>query len=74
MSSGLSDEEYQFLLDDINQAVEEGNRKYGYGGLDYIDSDGNHYPPQHNDKPRKLRSRSKTYSYVVSRLVDEARS
>ena len=31
-SFGLTDEEYQFLLDDIDQAVEEGNKKYGYGG------------------------------------------
>ena len=30
-SLGLTDEEYQFLLDDIDQAIAEGNRKYGYG-------------------------------------------
>ena len=28
---GLTDDEYQILLEDIDQAVEEGNRKYGYG-------------------------------------------
>jgi hypothetical protein len=30
-SFGLTDEEHQFLLDDIDQAIAEGNRKYGYG-------------------------------------------
>ena len=30
------------------RAVEEGNRKYGYGG--YIDRDGNHYPLPYNDR------------------------
>lgn len=28
---GLTDDEYQILLEDIDQAIEEGNRKYGYG-------------------------------------------
>ena len=28
---GLTFDEYQILLEDIGQAVEEGNRKYGYG-------------------------------------------
>jgi hypothetical protein len=31
---GLTDDEYQILLEDIDQAAEEGNRKYGYGGRD----------------------------------------
>jgi hypothetical protein len=30
-SFGLTDEEYEFLQDDINQAITEGNRKYGFG-------------------------------------------
>ena len=30
-SFGLSDDEYEILLEDIEQAIEEGNRKYGYG-------------------------------------------
>jgi hypothetical protein len=29
---GLTFDEYQILVEDIDQAVEEGNRKYGYGG------------------------------------------
>ena len=29
--NSLSDNEYQILLEDIDQAVDEGNRKYGYG-------------------------------------------
>jgi hypothetical protein len=29
--NSLSDDEYQILLEDIDQAVAEGNRKYGYG-------------------------------------------
>ena len=31
---GLTDDEYQNFLEDIDQAVEEGNIKYGYGGRD----------------------------------------
>jgi hypothetical protein len=30
-SFGLTDDEYQILLEDIDQAVAEGNRKYGFG-------------------------------------------
>ena len=30
---GLTFDEYQILLEDIDQAAEEGNRKYGYGGV-----------------------------------------
>ena len=40
-SFGLTDEEYRFLLDDIDQAIEEGNKKYGYGGYG-------------NDRPKRL--------------------
>ena len=29
---GLTFDEHQILLEDIDQAVAEGNRKYGYGG------------------------------------------
>jgi hypothetical protein len=28
---GLTDDEYEILLEDIDQAVAEGNRKYGHG-------------------------------------------
>jgi hypothetical protein len=30
---GLTDEEYEFLLEDIENARIEGNIKYGFGGL-----------------------------------------
>lgn len=52
-TEGLTDEEYQFLLDDIEEAIAEGNRKYGYGEPGYIDADGNFYPFPDNDKPRQ---------------------
>jgi hypothetical protein len=41
---GLTFDEYQILLEDIEQAVAEGNRKYGYGGV--VESN-------HNPKPRR---------------------
>ena len=53
--NSLSDYEYQILLEDIDQAVAEGNKKYGYGGYGYVGLDGNHYPFPGNDKPKKLR-------------------
>jgi hypothetical protein len=51
-TEGLTDEEYQFLLDDIEEAIAEGNRKYGYGEPGYIDTDGNFYPFPDNDKDK----------------------
>ena len=54
-SFGLTDEDYQLLLDDIDHGVSEGNKKYGYGGYGYVGLDGNHYPFPGNDKPKKLR-------------------
>jgi hypothetical protein len=55
-TEGLTDEEYQFLLDDIEEAIAEGNRKYGYGEPGYIDADGNFYPFPDNDEPRRTLS------------------
>lgn len=40
---GLTEEEYQFLLDDIEFQIAEANRKYGYGGYGFVDRFGNHY-------------------------------
>lgn len=51
---GLTRLEYEFLLDDIEEAIREGNRKYGFGEPGYIDADGNFYPFPDNDKPRKF--------------------
>ena len=48
----LTDEEYQFLLDDIEEAIADGNRKYGYGEPGYIDADGYFHPFPDNDRPR----------------------
>jgi hypothetical protein len=56
---GLTDEEYEFLQYDIEQAVADGNKKYGYGGYGYIGEDGNHYLFHDNYKPKRLRSTSK---------------
>jgi hypothetical protein len=47
----LTDEEYHFLLDDIEQAIADANRKYGYGGYGFVDRFGNHYP---DPRPRTV--------------------
>jgi hypothetical protein len=41
------------------EAVAEGNRKYGYGGSGYVDEDENHYPLPHSNQPRSVRYRRK---------------
>ena len=39
-SFGLSeDDEYEILLEDIEQAIEEGDRRYGYGYGGYVESE-----------------------------------
>ena len=45
---GLTFDEYQILLEDIDQAAEEGNRKYGYGGV--VESKPN---PKPRPRPRR---------------------
>jgi hypothetical protein len=54
---GLTDEEYEFLQDDINQTITEGNRKYGFGDSGYVGTDGYFHPlpvpDPYNDKPRQ---------------------
>jgi hypothetical protein len=50
----FTDEDYQFLLDDIEEAIAEGNKKYGYGEPGYIDRNGNYYPFPDNNKPRNF--------------------
>ena len=54
---GLTKEEYEFLLSDIEQAIEDGNRKYGFGESGTIDRDGNFYPFLDADKPRKFKDK-----------------
>ena len=41
--TGLTKEEYEFLQSDIEQGIEDANRKYGYGGYGFVDRFGNHY-------------------------------
>jgi hypothetical protein len=52
-SFGLTDEVYQFLLDDIDRAIAEGNRKYGYG------EDASLHPLPSNSPRSRPRVRSK---------------
>ena len=49
--TGLTKEEYEFLQSDIEQAIEDANRKYGYGGYGFVDRFGNHY---RDPRPRTL--------------------
>lgn len=55
-SFGLTDEEYQFLLHDIDQAIEEGNKIYGYSGYG-------------NDKPKRSRSRPRSKGPSVEEVA-----
>jgi hypothetical protein len=41
--TGLTEEEYNFLQDDIAFQIAEANRIYGYGGYGWVDGFGNHY-------------------------------
>lgn len=55
---GLTKDDYEFLLGDIAQGIEDANRKYGYGDDGYIDKDENYYFAPIDDKPRKTRKLS----------------
>jgi hypothetical protein len=61
---GLDFDTYQFLLGDIAQGIEDGNRMYGFGEPGYIGADGNFHPltdnfiPELEPKP-KLKLKSK---------------
>ena len=70
-SFGSTDEEYQFLLDDIDQAVEEGNKKYGYGGYGYIGKDGNYYLFPDNGKPQRSKPRPRPNEPSVEEVAIE---
>jgi hypothetical protein len=54
---GITYSEYQFLLGDIEQAIEDANRKYGYGEAGYIDEVGDFCPFPDNDKPNRIKDR-----------------
>ena len=56
---GLTKEEYEFLLSDIEQGIRDGNRKYGFGESGTIDRDGNFYPFPDADKPRRIKPKPK---------------
>jgi hypothetical protein len=59
---GIDFDTYQFLLDDIAQGIEDGNRMYGFGEPGYIGADGNFcpypLPDNDNDKPRQTQTLS----------------
>jgi hypothetical protein len=65
---GLTKSDYEFLLSDIEQAIEDANRKYGYGEPGYIDDVGDFYPFPDNDKPRKTRKQS-TEEVAIARGI-----
>jgi hypothetical protein len=52
---GITKAEYQFLLDDIAQGIEDGNRMYGYGEPGYIDKQGDFHPFVEHGRRRKYR-------------------
>jgi hypothetical protein len=56
---GITEAEYQFLLGDIEQAIEDGNRMYGYGQPGYIDNNGNYRPFVKDNRHRKYRANRK---------------
>jgi|SRR5215208_6971573 len=58
---GLTQDEYEILLDDIEQAIDEGNRKYGYGGNGYLGEDGNYYLPTPDDKEKGFVDHTRTH-------------
>ena len=53
---GITEAEYQFLLDDISQGIEDGNRMYGYGEPGWIDKDGNYHAFVEHGRRRKYRA------------------
>jgi hypothetical protein len=65
---GLTFSDYEFLLSDIEQAIEDANRKYGYGEPGYFDKDGNYYFAPIDDKPRKTRKLS-TEEVAIARGI-----
>jgi hypothetical protein len=54
---GITEAEYQFLLDDIAQGIEDGNRMYGYGEPGYIDKQGNYHAFDEHDRHRRYRAK-----------------
>jgi hypothetical protein len=55
---GLTKGDYEFLLSDIAQGIEDANRKYGYGEAGIIGKDGDFYPFPDANKPRKIKKPS----------------
>jgi hypothetical protein len=53
---GITEAEYQFLLEDIAQGIEDGNRMYGYGEPGWIDKDGNYHAFVEHGRRRKYRA------------------
>ena len=77
---GLTYDEYQILVDDYEQAIAEGDRKYGYGGRGYLAEDGNYYlpspPPPKNKFVDHVKSekskKSKSSPNLLKLLLKEA--
>jgi hypothetical protein len=67
---GITEEEYQFLLDDVEQGIEDGNRMYGYGEPGYIDKDGNYHAFDEHDRYRKYgANRFKTKPVIATAVA-----
>jgi hypothetical protein len=66
---GLTKGDYEFLLGDIEQAIEDGHRKYGCGEAGYVGEDGNFYPFPDNDKPRRIGKPSPTEVGIERGLI-----
>jgi hypothetical protein len=70
---GIDFDTYQFLLGDIAQGIEDGNRMYGFGEPGYIGADGIFHPltdnfiPDLKQKPRPKRFRLKSKSRLRPR-------
>jgi|GEM_PF-3335657 hypothetical protein len=79
---GIDFDTYQFLLGDIAQGIEDGNRMYGFGEPGYIGTDGNFHPLTDNFIPalkqkqrpipkskRKKRIRSSVEQIAIARGI-----
>jgi hypothetical protein len=67
---GITKEEYQFFLEDIAQAIEDGNRMYGYGEPGYIDKQGNYHAfVEHNRRRKYAANRFRTKPKIAVAVV-----
>jgi hypothetical protein len=80
---GIDFDTYQFLLGDIAQGIEDGNRMYGFGEPGYIGADGNFHPltePELEAKPKlkpkryRLKSKSRLRPQIHYRVRPRPKS